>query len=88
LLFQGLARYNDLGNGRQLIAVRLLADEKCAGSVGGGFFGGRRLVGFIQDSSRLVVVTPHHYLQTEVAPSFSWYAPYLASLAGCAVLQG
>ena len=35
--------YDEVSNGRQLIAVRLLADEKSAGSVRGGFFGGRRL---------------------------------------------
>ena len=33
--------YDQVGNRRQLIAVRLLADEKSAGSVRGGFFGGK-----------------------------------------------
>ena len=33
--------YDQAGNGRQLIAVRLLADEKSAGSMRGGFFGGK-----------------------------------------------
>ena len=33
--------YDQAGNGRQLIAVRLLADEKSVGSARGGIFGGR-----------------------------------------------
>ena len=33
--------YDQAGNGRQLIAVRLLADEKSVGFARGGIFGGR-----------------------------------------------
>lgn len=45
--------YNQAGNDRQLIAIRLLADEKSAGSARGGLFGGRRLDEGCQNATSL-----------------------------------